>query len=152
MNASGTPPALTAASFVEVFAQGWALPKPEPFLDYFRPFVHPDARFNQPVFPAAHGVAGFERLFRQVFAQFPDLVAVAQSAAVADDIVYIESVCTGTLGRSPISFEACDRFVIRDGLLFERRSYSDPLPVLLATLRRPASWPSAARGLLGTRR
>jgi len=147
MNPSGTQPALTAAGFVEVFAQGWALPKPEPFLDHFRPFVHPDATFNQPVFPTAHGVDGFERLFRQVFAQFPDLVALVQSFAVDSDTVYIESIFTGTLGRTPISFTACDRFDIQDGLLFQRRSHSDPLPVLLATLRRPSSWPAAARGL-----
>jgi limonene-1,2-epoxide hydrolase len=130
---------------VDVFAQGWALPKPEPFLDYFRPLVHPDATFVQPMFPIGHGVDGFDRVFRQLFNQIPDLTANVQDSAVSGDTVYIESLCTGTLGRKPIRFDVCDRFRISGGLLVERRSFSDPLPVLLATLRRPTSWPRILR-------
>src|SRR5262249_29431806 len=136
---------LTPAEFVEVFAQGWALPKPEPFLDHFRPFVHPDATFVQPMFPIARGVDGFERLFRQLFAQLPDLTATVRNSAVGVDTVYIESLFTGTLGRKPVRFDACDRFRISGGLVIERRSFADPLPVLLATLRRPTSWPRTFR-------
>jgi SnoaL-like domain len=143
--AVGSAVRLTAAEFVDVFAQGWALPKPERFLDHFRPLVHPEATFVQPMFPIAHGVDGFERLFRQVFDQIPDLTAKVESSAVSGDTVYIESRFTGTLGRKPIGFAACDRFRISEGLVIERRSFSDPLPVLVATLRRPTSWPRTFR-------
>jgi limonene-1,2-epoxide hydrolase len=136
---------LTAAEFVDVFAHGWALPKPEPFLDYFLPLVHPEATFVQPIFPTAHGVDGVERLFRQLFIQIPDLTAEVQRSAVSGDTIYIESLCTGTLGRKPVRFAVCDFFHIYEDLIFERRSFSDPLPVLLATVRRPTSWNRALR-------
>jgi limonene-1,2-epoxide hydrolase len=144
MSARSAAP-LTAAEFVDVFAQGWALPKPEPFLDYFLPLVHPDATFAQPIFPTAHSVDGVERLFRQLFIQIPDLTAEVQRSAVSGDTIYIESLCTGTLGRKPIRFAVCDFFHIYGGLIVERRSFSDPLPVLLATVRRPRSWHRALR-------
>ena len=138
---------LTAADFADVFAQGWALPKPEPFLDYFLPLIHPEATFAQPIFPTAHGVDGVDRLFRQLFIQIPDLTADVQRSAVSGDTIYIESLCTGTLGPKPIRFGVCDVFRIDDGLIVERRSFSDPLPGLLATMRRPTSWHRALRML-----
>jgi hypothetical protein len=59
--------------------------------------------------------------------------------------VFIESDCTATLGRKPIHFPVCDRFVIDNGKILNRRSYSDPTPVLLTALRRPTSWPRSLR-------
>jgi hypothetical protein len=79
----------------------------------------------------------------------PDLIATPRRSAVHGDIVFIESDCTATLGTKPISFSVCDRFVIQYGKLFERRSYSDPGPVLRAVIRRPSSWTRAARSRIG---
>jgi limonene-1,2-epoxide hydrolase len=133
--------------FPAVFAEGWALPKPGPFLDYFRPLIHDQATFTQPMFTTARGPGDIERMFRRLFALFPDLRADPQRSAVHGDNVFIESDCTATLGRKPVHFPVCDRFVIDNGKILNRRSYSDPTPVLVATLRRPTSWPRSLRSL-----
>ncbi len=136
---------MTPEEFPRLFTEGWTLPKPQPFLDYFLPLIHPDATFTQPMFPAAHGHAEIERLFRRLFTLLPDLTAIPHTTAVDANHVYIESDCTTTLGRKPLSFQVCDQFTIQDGKITTRRSYSDPLPTLLATLRRPRSWPTALK-------
>jgi SnoaL-like domain len=141
--------AVTPEDFPSVFAHGWGLPKPEPFLDYFRPLIHDRATFTQPMFPDAHGPGEIESMFRRLFVLFPDLVATPRRSAARDDIVFIESDCTATLNTNPIGFPVCDLFVIEDGKVFERRSYSNPLPVLRAVFRRPSSWTRAARSRIG---
>jgi hypothetical protein len=93
----------------------------------------------------AHGSAEVERMFRRLFTLLPDLIATPRRSAIDGGVVFIESDCTGTLGTKPISFSVCDRFVIRDGKLFDRPSYSDPRPVLGAVLRRPSTWTRAVR-------
>jgi SnoaL-like domain len=140
---------MTPEELPAVFGQGWALPKPQPFLDHFLPLIHPQATFTQPMFSVAHGPAEVERMFRRLFTLLPDLIATPRRSAVSDDVVFIESDCTGTLGAKAISFSVCDRFVIRDGKLFDRCSYSDPRPVLGAVLRRPSTWARAVRSRIG---
>jgi limonene-1,2-epoxide hydrolase len=132
-----------------MFAEGWALPKPDPFLDYFLPLISPDATFRQPMFPDAHGLAEIEQVFRQLFALFPDFTATVRHSAVTGNVVFVESGCSARLGRKIIQFDVCDRFVIEHGLLVDRRSFADPRPALLAILRRPASWPMAVRACSG---
>lgn len=144
---SPEPGSLSAATFVDVFVEGWSLPKPDAFLDYFRPHIHPDAAFVQPVFRTGHGPDGFERVFNQLFMQIPDLTLTVGSSAWSGNVVLIESRCRGTLGGRPIELAVCDRFTLADGQIIERRSYSDPLPSLLATARHPGTWASAARSL-----
>jgi hypothetical protein len=75
----------------------------------------------------------------------PDLLATPRRSAVPGDTVFIESDCTATLRTKPIWFSVCDRFVIQEGKMFDRRSYSDPGPVLLAILSQPSSWVRAVR-------
>jgi limonene-1,2-epoxide hydrolase len=140
---------LNPEDFPGVFAQGWALPKPEPFLDHFLPLIHQQATFVQPMFPDAHGPAEIERMFRRLFGLFPDLIATPRRSAIDGDIVFIESDCAATLGAKPIRFFVCDRFVIDEGKLYERRSYSDPVPMLRAVLSRPTSWIRAVRSRIG---
>ena len=84
-------------------------------------------------------------MFRRLFTLLPDLIATPRRSAVYGVVVFFESVCTGTLCDKAISFSVCDRFVIRDRKLFDRRSYSDPRPVLGAILRRPSTWTRAVR-------
>ena len=55
----------------------------------------------------------------------------------------IEIRLHGTLGGRPLAWTAVDRLVLRDGLIAERHSYFDPLPLLGALLKRPrarAGW------------
>jgi len=136
------------ADLPAIFAEGWDLPKPDPFLDYFRPLIHRAATFTQPMFADAHGRDEVERMFRRLFVLFPDLSAEPIRSAVVDDVVFIESTCTATLGRKPFRFSVCDRFVIEDGQILERRSFSDPTSAVFAVLRRPTSWPRVIRSRL----
>jgi limonene-1,2-epoxide hydrolase len=138
---------LTPAAFPEVFAHGWALPKPEGFLNHFRPLLDPDACFVQPLFPAARGVTEIEQLFRALFGVLPDLTLTVTGAAATNDAVYIESVCTATIASEHIAFDVCDRFRFRDGRILERHSYSNPIPILTATLRHPSAWRAAGRAI-----
>ncbi len=128
-----------------IFTHGWSLPKPDPFLAFFRPHIHPDATFIQPMFPDAHGITEIERMFSRLFTLLPDMSAQPRHHAVHDDVVFIESDCTATLGRRTVAFAVCDRFTLAEGHISERRSFSDPLGVIGATLRTPSSWPRALR-------
>jgi limonene-1,2-epoxide hydrolase len=141
------PDLLTPALFVDRFAEGWRLPKPGAFLDYFRPLMHPAVTFTQPLFPEVHGVEGFDRLFTQMFDLLPEFTVTVQRSATDDRTAVLESACTTRLGRKTLHFDVCDRFTIEDGLVIQRRSYFDPVPLLLATLRSPTAWPRVARSL-----
>jgi SnoaL-like domain len=79
-----------AARFVDQFAQGWALPKPDAFFEYFAPLIAPEATFRQPLFPTAVGPEGFTRTFQPLFELIPDLVANVQRWAAREDAVFIE--------------------------------------------------------------
>jgi hypothetical protein len=35
--------------FPSTLAEGWVLPKPDGFVDFFRPLIHSDAVFSQPI-------------------------------------------------------------------------------------------------------
>lgn len=131
---------MTPEDFPAVFAEGWALPKPAAFLDYFLPLIHNQARFTQPVFPVAVGHDEIERMFRRVFTLLPDLIAVPRHSAARGNVVFVESDCTATLGGQMLAFAACDRFLIEDGFILDRRSHSDPTPLILAALRSPSKW------------
>ena len=61
------------------------------------------------------------------------------------DCVYIELTLRGTLGGHPIAWRVCDRTTLRDGLVIERESYFDPLPLLRAIHTRPRAWPALVR-------
>jgi hypothetical protein len=142
----GRPPnGMTPEEFPAIFTKGWALPKPEPFLDHFLPLIDANAVFIQPMFPDAHGRAEIERTFRRLFVLSPDLIAIPQRSAVEGEAVYIESQCTTTMGRSSFDFAVVDRFLIRDDKIIERRSYTDPTSTLFAVLRHPSVWPRAIR-------
>ena len=140
---------MTPEEFPARFAEGWALPKPGPFLDYFLPLIHDQATFVQPMFPVARGPAEVQRMFRKLFALFPDLSAEPRQIAVQDSTVFIASDCTATLGTKPVSFAVCDRFVIDGDKILERQSFSDPTGTILAILRRPRSWRRVVRSRLG---
>jgi hypothetical protein len=136
---------MTPEEFPAIFTKGWALPKPEPFLDYFLPLIDAAAVFIQPMFPDAHGHAEIARTFRRLFVLSPDLIAIPQRSAIQGEAVYIESQCTTTIGRTSFHYAVCDRFLIRDDKISERRSYTDPTPTLLAVMRHPSVWPRAIR-------
>jgi hypothetical protein len=72
--------------------------------------------------------------------------------ALGAECAYIELTLRGTLGGRPVAWRACDRATLRDGLVVERESYFDPLPLLRAILTRPRAWPALARARRRQRR
>ena len=141
------PDTEAAQSWVLAFAEGWRSPaSADAFADHFRPWFDPHIRLIQPQLPTLVGHRAFrERFARPLFALIPDLHGQVERTAVGADCAYIEMTRRGTLGRRPIAWRVCDRTTLRDGLVVERESYSDPLPLLRAILTRPRAWPALVR-------
>jgi SnoaL-like domain len=138
-----TDPATQAREWITGFAEGWRAPSgPEEFAAHFRPMLAPDVRLIQPQLPTLVGHVAFEEQFvKPVFALIPDVHADVERWAASGETLYIELTLHGTLGGRPISWRACDRVTLRDGVAVERESYFDPVPVLAAVARTPRAWP-----------
>lgn len=119
------------AEFVSMF---------ERVLEHFAPRIHPEIVAMQPMAPVVHGHAAFEQMFRRFFALLPDLTLTVDRWAARGDAVFVESTCRGSLGGKPIEFSVCDRFVLSDGLIVDRRAYLDPSSIMRALFTRPRSW------------
>jgi len=136
--------------FVEQFKQGWALSKPDGFLAFFAPLIHPDAVQRAKPTPAVVGPQGQAAFFRRLFALVPDATVTVVSAAVDGEWVFIRTRIDGHVGRRrPVSFGGIDHFHIVDGKIAERDTFTDAQPLLAAIAMTPRSWPAAARFLLG---
>jgi hypothetical protein len=148
---------LTAEQWVERFKLGWQTTTgAEAFTEHFRSLLAPDVHLLGPQLPPLTGFDAFEQSFvKPMFSLIPDVRAeverwAASDNAATDATVYIEVTMRGTIGRHPLSFRACDRLTLRDGIAIERESYFDPLPLLLGVLRSPSVWPLFVRLQLGT--
>jgi hypothetical protein len=150
---SARPDIDAAKAWVSAVAGGWRAPaSADAFADHFRPWFNPDVRFIQPQLPTLVGQRAFrERFARPLFALIPDLHGQVERAAVGADCAYIELTLRGPLGRRPIAWRACDRTTLRDGLVVERESYFDPLPLLRAILTRPRAWAALVRAQMTLR-
>jgi ketosteroid isomerase-like protein len=133
-----TEPHAGAAEFVEHFDAGWRGGGPaDRFLEHFLRVTDPDVLLTQPLSPPVRGHAGMRRQFNALFGAVPDLRAEVFRWGPTPDGVLIEFTFKCTLGGRPLEWDACDRILLRDGLLVERHSYFDPLPVLRVALTRP---------------
>ena len=143
---------LRARRFVAEFARGWQQPDFDRFIAHFRQWFDADVHLSQPLVPDGVGHRALTEQFRRLFVLIPDLSGVVRRWAARGDEVFIELELTGTLGRRPISWTACDRVALRDGIAVERRSYFDPTPLVFAIFRRPSAWPRFLRSAVsGTR-
>jgi ketosteroid isomerase-like protein len=136
-----------AQAWVLAFAHGWLAPaSADAFADHFQPWFDPQVRLIQPQLPTMVGHRAFrERFARPLFALIPDLHGQVERSAVAADCAYVELSLRGTLGGRPVAWRVCDRATLRAGVVVERESYFDPLPLLRAVLSRPRAWPVLAR-------
>jgi hypothetical protein len=80
-----------------------------------------------------------------LFALIPDLHGEVERWGSRGHTLYIELTLRGTLGGRPLSWRACDRVTLRDGVATERESYLDPSPILAAVARSPRAWPRFLR-------
>jgi ketosteroid isomerase-like protein len=149
-----SPPAEAAAEFVTRFAETWADPSPEGLAA----LGHPDIVLIQPTMRTMRGRDEVQRGWRELFATMPDLRGEVLGWSSTGDVVYIHLSLRATLARRPFEWTLIDRIRLEDGLVRERISYFDPLPVVLESLKKPSRWPALVRLMLpaqsgrGTRR
>ncbi len=141
------PATEAAQAWVAAFAEGWQAPtSADAFADHFQPWFDPQIRLLQPQLPTLVGHRAFrERFARPLFVLIPDLHGQVERSAVGADCAYVELTLRGTLGGRPVAWRVCDRATLREGVVVERESYFDPLPLLRALLTRPRAWPALAR-------
>jgi hypothetical protein len=137
-----------AARFVADFAAGWSSPNYEEFIAYFCDRFDANVLLSQPMAADGIGHSHLREQFRRLFILFPDLNGTVERWAARDNQVFVQLRLTGTLGRKPVAWTACDVLVLRGRVATERRSFFDPGPVRRAILRRPAAWPRLVRSLL----
>lgn len=124
------------------------------FVDSFVPYTHPDATFIQPVlmYPNCQGLPALRRQFKRWFRAIPDLrgemVRWTATREGDRDVTMHELELTAWHDRRPFRFRSGERAIFQDGRIVERRSFVDPLPLLVATSVRPYSWPHLARSYL----
>ena len=149
------PAALSdAEELVAFFQEGWraGATDPERFFAHFGGRFTPDCLLTQPLAAPARGPAGLRQLFTPLFLAVPDLRVDVVRWGATDDGALIEIRLHGTLGGRPLTWTAVDRLVLRDGLIAERHSYFDPLPLVVALARRPRASASLVRALIAGRR
>jgi hypothetical protein len=139
-----------AEDFVRFFAEGWARPKPDGFVEQFKPRMHPQVRLVQPTIPTIHGPDEFERRFRELFDLFPDYLVTVDDWASRGDAVFIWITHSATIGGRRRSWQGCDRIVLEDGLIRERVAVLDSAETIPAALLAPRTWPQLVRWTLAS--
>lgn len=151
-SASDSSPAAarTPEQWVAGFAEGWRAPAgPREFAEHFRPLLSDDVRLVQPQLPPLRGHREFAESFvAPTFALIAGLRADVERWVATEETIYAELTLHGRIGRRAISFRACDRISLRDGVCVERESYFDPTAILAAVARSPSTWPRLARARL----
>ena len=133
MTGEGTP---EARAFVERFAATWAAPD----LGAHEALWAEDVVLVQPLMEAAVGRAACREALARLFRLVPDLRADVHRWSGSAELVFIEFTLSGTFGGRPVSWDAVDRFVLKQGLVAERVSYFDAIPLSLELASRPRGW------------
>jgi ketosteroid isomerase-like protein len=144
LSAVTAAPATTEAhEFASRFVAAWARPS----IDGFCAILAPDVRLVQPLAPTIVGHAAFRKQFGQLFELIPDLHGEVTGHTADGNVIHIDMTLRGTLAGKPIEWDLCDRITLADGLVAERISYFDPLPLLTAIATRPRAWLPSLRHL-----
>jgi ketosteroid isomerase-like protein len=133
--------ASAAAEFVERFAAAWAEPSPE----RLGALGHTEVVLIQPAMRRMEGREQARRGFAKLFAVWPDLRAEVDRWSATGDYVFIDFRLRATVARRPFEWPVVDRILLEDGLVRERVSYFDPLPLMLESLKRPSKLPAMLR-------
>jgi hypothetical protein len=131
-----------AADFARRFAEYWRAPTPEALDTVLAPRV----RMVAPMTPVTNTLEDGRRVFADLFELIGGLTAEVHRWGATKDGVLIEFTLSGTAGGKPISWDVVDRFVLGDdGLATERVTYFDSIPIVLAAIGRPRTWPAFLR-------
>jgi ketosteroid isomerase-like protein len=125
-----------AAGFVERFEREWGRSD----ADALAALLTEDVVLMQPMMPRTVGREASRRAFARLFRLIPDLHVEVRDWAARADVVLIEFTLSGSFGGRELSWPAVDRIRLRDGLVAERISYFDALPLAIEMLKRPRGW------------
>lgn len=132
----------TAADFAERFAAYWQAPT----VDGLDEILAPDARLVAPIAPTTHSLSEAKKVFATLLRALPDITGVVHRWGETEDGVLIEFTLSATAGRASFSWDAVDRFVLReDGLATERINYFDSAALIRKIVLRPRAWPALLR-------
>jgi ketosteroid isomerase-like protein len=143
--AVGSAPDAAPARFVARFQAAWSSRRPEELAA----LLHPEVVLTQPLLPPARGREAARRSLTRVLGLLPDLAIEVHRWSASGDLVFIEFSFSGTLGGRALSWRLVDRITLSGGLVLERASYFDPLPLFAAVAARPAALLRLSRWLLG---
>jgi hypothetical protein len=126
---------------VQLFTDGWRVgaTRPHWFFEHFGARLMPDAVLIQPLSPVFRGPPGLRKLFEPAFRIMPDLRGEIVRWGATQDGLFIELLMHGTLGGRTAEWTTVDQLVLRGNLIAARRSYFDPLPLIVALLSRPSA-------------
>jgi hypothetical protein len=150
VEANGAAPSEAAATWVAMFAEGWANPvDADSFCDHFDPWLDDQVRMIQPSIRPLVGKRAFREEFaRPLFELVPDLHGTVEGWSASGNVAYIELRLEGTVGRRAFTMHTCDRIRLREGRAVERFAYLDATPLIKAVLASPRSWPTFIRSQL----
>ena len=94
----------------EQFADAWANPRLERFVE----LLHPDVRLLQPVTQPIVGRPAARQEFARLLAWLPDLRGTVDRSAMQDDTLLIAWRLRFTLGTRPYELRIVDRIVVAD--------------------------------------
>jgi limonene-1,2-epoxide hydrolase len=130
-----------AAAFVERFIAAWADPKVEKLQE----LTHDDAVLVQPMMPRMVGREAAREGFGRLLALFPGIHGEVLRWSAEGNELMIEMRMTVPAGSRPLAWDLVDRIELEGGLVRERITYMDSLPIVLGVLTRPALWAAMAR-------
>jgi hypothetical protein len=130
-----------AEDFVRRFAAAWADPSPE----RLGALAHPDVLLRQPMMRPIRGAAAWREAVRDLLDMAPDIRGEVLRWAASGPDLFVELTLRATFARRPYQWTLVDRIRLEEGLVRERVSYFDPLPLMLEGLKRPSRLPRSLR-------
>ncbi|HWT90128.1 MAG TPA: nuclear transport factor 2 family protein [Solirubrobacterales bacterium] len=136
---------MSAADFAERFAAYWQAPTLEGLDD----LLAPDVELVAPMTPTTHSLPAGKKVFARLLRLLPDLTGVVHRWGETEDGLLIEFTLSATAGGARLSWDAVDRFVLReDGLATVRVNYFDSAGLIREIATSPRAWPALVRRLV----
>lgn len=140
------------AGFVEVMNAAWRAPTDAELLAATRAYIAPGAPMRNPLIPTGYGPDGLEANIRALVTVIPGLRGEVVEWATQGDQIWVLLRLYGRLGRRWVTWDVCDRFRLRDGMITDRDGVMDSIPALRAVLAHPPAWPRAVYAYVRMRR
>jgi hypothetical protein len=141
--ATKTKPAASeeAAAFVERFIAAWG----DPSVEKLQELTHDDVVLEQPMMPRMVGKEAAREGFGRLLALFPGIRGRVLRWSAEGNLVWIEMRMTVPAGSRPLEWDLVDRIELEGGLVRERITYMDAVPIIGGVLTRPGLWSAMAR-------